>query len=109
MGKSSVLKKKNDTRKDKKYKTNKISGSVFKNQKLKNKILSGCFIACAIIWNLVLALDFVYGQNDRGVIVMHIISALAWTVAAVGWFLRMKKLEKISKIRQDTSKKPDRG
>ena len=109
MGKRSVLKKKDDTRKNKKYKTNQISGSIFRNQKLKNKILSGCFIACAIIWNLVLALDFVYGQNDRGVIVMHIISALAWIVAAVGWFLYIKKLEKRSKIEQNASKKRDRG
>ena len=69
--------------------------------KLKNQIVTFSFIACAIVWDLILALDFVYGQRDRVVIIMHIVSALAWTAAAIGWFARMKKLEKIAKLEQD--------
>ena len=53
----------------------------------REKIMTGCLIACALIWTLVFLLDFVGKINSVGLVVMHGVFALAWISGAFVWIV----------------------
>lgn len=49
---------------------------------------------CAVICIVNLLVDLICGQPDGGILVLHIICAIAWTVCAAVWvtkYIRTKK------------------
>ncbi|MBE6891585.1 MAG: hypothetical protein E7481_06110 [Ruminococcaceae bacterium] len=45
-----------------------------------------CF--CAVVWNINLIVDFIYGYTNTVSFVLHIICAIAWDICAVIWIIR---------------------
>ena len=48
-------------------------------------------ILCAAIWSLNLALDFLAGQPDDSLIVLHGFCAVVWGVSAFAWAMALRR------------------
>ena len=48
-------------------------------------------VICAIVWNLNLLMDFVYGYSNIVSFVLHIVCAIAYDICAVVWIAQYVK------------------
>ena len=56
-----------------------------KKVSLKGVIIS---CVCAVVWDLNLVLDLVYGYSNKASFVLHILSSIAWSIFAIGCITR---------------------
>ena len=49
---------------------------------------------CAVLWNITLFVDLVYGYANSVSFVLHIFCAIVWDMCAVIWILRYLKSKK---------------
>lgn len=49
---------------------------------------------CAVVWNINLFVDLVYGYINAVLFVLHIVCAIAWDICAVVWIIRYLKSKK---------------
>ena len=57
-------------------------------------VIITCF--CAVVWNINLFLDLVYGYTNTVSFVLHIVCAVVWDFCAVVWILRYRSAKKNS-------------
>lgn len=43
---------------------------------------------CAVVWDLNLVLDLVYGYSNKASLVLHILCSIAWSIFAIGCITR---------------------
>lgn len=56
-----------------------------KKVSLKGVIIS---CVCAVVWDLNLVLDLVYGYSNKASFVLHILCSIAWSIFAIGCIIR---------------------
>ena len=51
-------------------------------------------IICAVVWNINLFVDLMYGYTNFIAFVLHIICAVAWDICALVWIVKYVKTKK---------------
>ena len=49
------------------------------------------WVLCTLVWDAHIFVDFYYGVADEGLVVMHIITAVASFIATIATYIRYKK------------------
>ncbi len=59
--------------------------------KKKNTAVMIITCICAVVWNINLFVDLIYGYTNTVSFVLHIICAVVWDICAVVWIIRCFK------------------
>ena len=49
---------------------------------------------CAVVWDVNLFVDLVYGYTNSVTFVLHIFCAIGWDICAVTWIIRYRNFKK---------------